>query len=1051
MSQFGNGKSEGLRETLLDLERARVKEELLRKETQAMLDCLGLLGQGIEPREMFIGVTRIFRELVGYDDVVILNKIRGKWHGTIATRPELLPMAIQGASLFRRVKAGEVVAVFEANSTEEWRGAKSKAIKEIESVLQFCLEIEGRQVIVACCHSGTGKFSRGNVNLIHRLRPLLNQALASAAAFWDRERVQELTYRQNEYLEKIKMLEQGTKLLGVGLMQWDGETHPMRPSQALKSMVRPWGNFQKWWQSVEKTTPLGVLCNELAKGRTFSVNLKNGDGGLHIFDFIACSPMGAIGGKYRPILISDRTTDHKLERDRLRAEQKYESLFRQSKDSIFLLSLAGEVLDLNQRARDIWAGSIPNSSQTWFDLVEQEDRSRFSDFWQQLSIDGEELIEVRIRAHGGDPFLAEVSANRIEIGSQKRVQLLVRDITARRMAEQALRRSEQRKGAILESSLDCIISVDSDGIIEEFNPAAEATFGWQRSEIVGKALDQTIIPIEMRAKHNRGFSNYRKTGDSLIMGKRMELPALCRDGKEILTEVTIAEIRHEDSNPRLIAFLRDITQWKDAQINLKRAKEQAESANHAKTRFLAAMSHELRTPIHVIVGLVDQLIERKLPEGLREDMSALSSSSNSLLSLIDDLLDISKIEVGEISFVTEYVELAPFLKDVGSMFGKQARDLGLEFGIQLGDNMPIAVETDSSRLRQVLLNLVNNALKFTRQGTIMLKFDHLERNGDALLISVSDTGQGIPANKLEEVFDRFVQLDRAGAGGQARGVGLGLSICREIVEFIGGEIFVDSKVGIGTTFSVVWPVKRAQPMEVSTEVVNCREQGLPVERPLTILVVDDNPGNSLLARRMLEGLGHRPICMDSGQLAVDFLRINKVDLVLLDIEMPGMDGFQTFERIKVEVESPPPVVALTAHALPGYSDKCISVGMSGYLAKPFSKADLSRIIEPFADAHQGQVACVNVGFEDLVPGYLADCITSIKNLEGYLRGGNWKASADVAHNLVGTGASYGFAEISQMGEELRACCKGQDLSGALNVKKGIQLYLKEASNRFSAN
>ncbi len=1046
MNKSRRGDAENLRETLLNLERARAKEKLQRQESQTILASLRILSRRGDPEEIFQSLAHLFQDLLGFEDIVLLrNCADERWRPVQFTQSALRKLVLTGGPIFDRVQRGETVAVFEAAATDDWKGLAEHPQLQVRSVLHFGLEVDGDSLIVACIHSQPGMFGPEQAQIIQRFRPLLNQAMASASAYQDRERVEALTSQRREDLEKIAMLEQGTQVLGVGLMQWDGRQAPTRPSQTLMTMVRPWQNFANWWQALQEQISPEQLREVLRSGDAVEAQLQDADGNHHSFEIACSNPAQECGGGLHPLLVSDRTADHNLVRDRQRAEHRYEALFHESRDGILILSMSGTILELNQQAREM-IGREDEQIGSWLQFIDGDDHPRCQELLESIADQDVHGIELQFVSSGGQAFLAELTANAIELDGRPCVQALVRNITERKEAERALRSSEQRKGAILETALDCIVSVDHQGHINEFNPAAENTFGWKREEILGKTLEETLIPAVLRDAHSAGFARYMQSGESRILGQRLELPAMCRDGSEILTEITITETRDESGRSTFIAFVRDITQWKADQEALQQAKEEAEAANQSKSQFLASMSHELRTPIHVIAGLTKLATEHDLEDDVRNMLEVVDSSSQSLLALIDDLLDISKIEVGEVRLENDQVSLFQFFDTLKNMFAKQALDQGLDLVFEMGDNLPVALEFDPNRLRQILINLLNNALKFTRQGRITVKVDFFDQPQPKLEIHVADTGQGIPPQQLGQIFERFTQLDRAGIGSHARGAGLGLAISREISELMGGELRAESAVGKGSTFILSLPLQRIVPR---AEIQNDGEDlGLRASKAgMRILVVDDNPGNSLLAERLLSRLGHTALVANSGAEGLEILRRESVDLVLLDIEMPEMDGFQTLQHIRNDIDAELPVIALTAHAIPGFSEKCLNAGMTDYLAKPYTKEDLVQLLDRQSDGADGPMVWIDDDVADLVPGYLANCEQQVAEAAQLLGNGDLIPAGRIAHKLKGTGSSYGFSEISRLGSELNQACDASDQVGAQRAAQELDAFLKSVSYR----
>lgn len=360
---------------------------------------------------------------------------------------------------------------------------------------------------------------------------------------------------------------------------------------------------------------------------------------------------------------------------------------------------------------------------------------------------------------------------------------------------QQLYSSEHRKSAILKSALDAIVTVDINGIILEFNPAASKLFGYDPNEIIGLPMAEYLMPKWARADHYRGMEHYRKTGHGEILGKHIELTALNKQGEEIEIEAAITPI--EVANEvYFTAFLRDISQRKLSEKLIVEAKEEAESASKAKGEFLAVMSHEIRTPINAILGSISILKELKHSEQQARYLIMASEAGNSLQALINDILDFSKIEAGKMELESVEFDPVQLIEETVEMLSPRIFEKGIEVACCFDMNLPSTIKSDQAKIRQILLNLLSNALKFTNEGGILLK---IQVEGENLKYSIIDSGIGIPAEKLDKMFNQFTQADSS-TQRKYGGTGLGLAISSRIVSLLGGEMGVESEEGVGSQF-----------------------------------------------------------------------------------------------------------------------------------------------------------------------------------------------------------------------------------------------------------
>ncbi len=477
-----------------------------------------------------------------------------------------------------------------------------------------------------------------------------------------------------------------------------------------------------------------------------------------------------------------------------------------------------------------------------------------------------------------------------------------------------------------------------------------------------------------------------------------ELKNYTKDGDAYWLDISIVPIRDEDGViTHFTAIERNITEQKRIQKELQQEKEtaekevaerkriegqvqeytdklelmrfdameaqkKAEEASAAKTEFLANMSHELRTPMNGIIGMAEMLMDSRLDADQQENIETLHGSSENLLSILNDILDISKIEAGELEIETVPFHLGTAVRQVVQLFVPLATDKGITLDINRDEDVPSAVIGDLGRIQQVLRNLISNALKFTEEGEIIVSL-RATTNSETptLYMAVEDTGVGIPKDKLDNIFEKFTQADTS-VTRKFGGTGLGLAITQQLVELMGGEIGVDSLEGQGSTFWFTIPLTMAGDTDVPVNLYD-EKQGVAdthLPKDLRILAVDDHPINQTFAKKLLKKLGFINVDLaEDGQQALDMIDANSYDIVLMDCQMPELDGYQATTLLREREEKTGdhlPVIALTANAMVGDREKCLKAGMDDYLSKPIKPEKLIATMKKWVETSDGEAA-----------------------------------------------------------------------------------------------
>ena len=507
-----------------------------------------------------------------------------------------------------------------------------------------------------------------------------------------------------------------------------------------------------------------------------------------------------------------------------------------------------------------------------------------------------------------------------------------------------LRRNEIFYRSMWETAHDAIVIVGPSGLVEYANPAVYDVFGRSAEQITGTALTALLANTTSSAQTD-AFRLYIDGGQSTRDWNAAELTFTHHDGTDFPAEVSIDEMIVEGRRSCLM-FLRNIATRKQTEQALVAARVTAETANNAKTQFLANMTHEMRTPMNGIIGMAEILHQEPLTDTARGYVDKIHRSGRALLGVVNDVLDFSKIESGHLDMERVVFDLPSVLQDVYDLYVESAQAKNIELRWNVPRTLPPFVFGDPSRLRQMLSNITANAVKFTESGHIELQAS--TEGADNIRFEIRDTGIGIPAEKQAVIFDAFVQVD----GSSTRrfgGTGLGLTVTRQIVLLMGGEIGVNSTPGKGSQFWLTVPLPRSAQRQLAaapapTTAVNAQQFA-----GKQILLVEDDESNAEIATVLLELFGPTVTHAVNGALAVAAFRNASFDMVFMDCQMPVMDGLEATRQIRtLELAEPAkrrtPIVALTAHSFDGYRDECISVGMDDYMTKPVSTEDFRAML-----------------------------------------------------------------------------------------------------------
>ena len=517
--------------------------------------------------------------------------------------------------------------------------------------------------------------------------------------------------------------------------------------------------------------------------------------------------------------------------------------------------------------------------------------------------------------------------------------------------------SEALLRAVIGTAVDGIMVIDEIGMVRLYNAACVELFGYGPEEVVGRNVSM-LMSSQHREGHDGYLAAYKKTGKARIIGMGREVTARRKDGSEFPILLSVGEAWHNDTR-FFVGIVHDNTEQKQSEERLRVAKEAAEAANRAKSEFLAVMSHEVRTPLHGILGTTSLLKRADLSQTERRYAQTIQDSGESLLDIVDNILDLARVEAGAMEVKRGRFLPRELLDSVELLWESRVREKDLEYFTRVEPGVPSVLIGDIDRIREILNNLVSNAVKFTDRGYLAVKLSYdrpaeHDQDGHARLrFEVSDSGVGIAPEDQSRLFGRFEQGDTS-LTREHGGSGLGLAICKELTALLGGEIGVSSTPGKGSRFwfnvSCWVPKENGLPVPagrlLSSEPLTASDIVMTNVAPINVLVAEDCTTNQMIIHDILEYNGHNVDIVPNGQEAIEAALSGKYQLILMDVRMPIVDGLQATSEIRKAMQGAPriPIVALTAHAMSGDRDQCLAAGMDDYVSKPFTIAQITEVI-----------------------------------------------------------------------------------------------------------
>ena len=662
-------------------------------------------------------------------------------------------------------------------------------------------------------------------------------------------------------------------------------------------------------------------------------------------------------------------TERKQAEEELReSEHRHRLVTQVTNDAIWDWDLRSDAVFWNEAVQFLFgyaADQVGPDCTWWMDRVHPDDRPRIADGIEAVIRAGRDWrAGYRFLCRDGSYALVEDRARvvRDDLGRAVRIIGAMTDVTMRRQAEDKLRRSEVLFRSLIEKGSDLFGVINPDGTMRYVSPSHQHVLGYHPDELVGRAAVDFVHPDDLASMVARLGG---VVGDAPI-----EFRFQHADGTWRTVESRIDDWSADPDIGGVVTNSRDVTDRKRAEVELQRAKDAAEAASRVKSEFVANMSHEIRTPMNAILGMTELALDTELSGEQREHLETVRAAGNWLLTLINDLLDFSKLEAGKVVLDLSEFRLAAMLQETLRMLAPRAREKGLALTCSIDPAVPDVVVGDPGRLRQVLVNLIGNAIKFAERGGVALNVGCPPPRNDGevdLQVRVRDTGIGIAADQHAAIFDPFEQADSS-ASRKYGGTGLGLAIAKQLVGLMGGTIGVESEVGHGSTFSFnarLWRAGRGAQRTQGAALVTATPSSL-AGRVLRVLLVEDNPVNQHLAMRLLQKHGHDVSVAGNGREALRTLAREVFDVVFMDVQMPEMDGLEATAAVRTleaeggMVQPHVPIIAMTAHALAGDRERCLAAGMDDYVSKPIRAEHLLAAMERVLAAGDGDVVMSGV-------------------------------------------------------------------------------------------
>ncbi len=663
----------------------------------------------------------------------------------------------------------------------------------------------------------------------------------------------------------------------------------------------------------------------------------------------------------RVIISIKDISKQKLDQDKIKInERKYYSLFHQTNDAIFILDYNANFIDVNQKAISMFGYTYDEFVNTNLKmLVSHDDYLKFiSVIKKNQNKRFSPIFETEFIAKNGAKIYCEENTSLVcdDNNEPLYIQSIIRNITIKKQTNELIKKNEEKYRNIYESIQDAYVEVNvKEGKVIEMSPSIYKMTGYTREEIIGKSTKLFYKNLKQQDRLMQRLIKEGKVND-------YEIELIKKNNENIDISYSVRAVFDEYGNPyKIFGTLRDVSKRKSYERQLKKEKEKAEEANKIKSEFLANMSHEIRTPMNAILGFSEVLQNKLHDSTLKEYVKTILSSGRTLLALINDILDLSKIESGKLKLEYDAVQLKVLLTEIGHIFERKIKEKKIKFYIEIDEKIPKILLLDEVRIRQILFNLLGNAIKFTDKGYVKLNVSLLQNeNGICKLkFIVEDTGIGIPRKQQKVIFDAFKQQ----SGQSTRkygGTGLGLAITRKLIEKMRGDIFLESRIGKGAKFEVVIPNIKIANEQIPDKINNIKDETNIMFERATLMIVDDIDYNIEMVKHMIDSDNINYVQANNGEKALQILKIVKPNLILMDLRMPGLSGYEVTGRIRSDKDLEDiPIVAFTASAMKREEHMARKL-FNGFLRKPINKNDLFKEIKKYLPFNENSENTKNV-------------------------------------------------------------------------------------------